>query len=132
MAREAIVDQETGKVVNIHQSWEPPAGCIVALSDDAQIGDSYSEGVFTPSPERVAAEEAVADEEERVKQELSDAIVQKQNDLEALEAKKLSLESAISSLNSVEEKSIEQTAQLALFEDGLQTINDKINILKGE
>jgi len=52
----AIVDLNTDIVVNVVEMGEagfcPPEGCIVVVSDNANIGDNYVNGAIVPAGEK--------------------------------------------------------------------------------
>ncbi len=52
MARVAVVDTGTNKVVNIAameegSDWAPPEGCIAVPNEHAAIGMTYQDGIFS-------------------------------------------------------------------------------------
>lgn len=65
--RYAIVDKESGKVVNVvewdgERGWSPPEGCEAIRSDDAQVGCTWDGSTFASAP----VPEAVIDPDEEL------------------------------------------------------------------
>lgn len=126
MAREAIIDLKTKKVVNIHNAWECPQGFLSIPSEDAEIGDDYVAKKIVMSAER-AAEKAEQDSKGAQNvQEIADRKAVIQEKLFNLNIKKEKLVIAINEIKNVETLSVDQEAQLVAFEESLESVDAKI------